>query len=131
MPSNEIMDESLIAKAAEDLGRAICLSAQWRELELARAAFQADNELAELLQRYRNLSSQWREARKHGKTFSGADATALADVQEKIQHHPLSLRQQEAISAVVQLLQRVNGVLSEQLGFDFAANAAPRGGCCG
>lgn len=125
-------DGSLVITAAEALGRAIRLSPEWRDLEAARAAFEADRELMALVERYRTLSARWRAAKAEGRALSGSEAVELANLQEKIQRHTLSLRQQDAIAALVGLLQQANQVISQELGLDFAASAAPRGGgCCG
>lgn len=133
MQQHEDLDQSLVITAAEGLGHAIRLSPEWRELEAARTAFQSDRELAALVERYRGLSARWRDAKRQGRALSGAAATELADVQERIQQHPLSQRQQDAIGAFVVLLQHTNLVISQDLGLDFAANAVQRGGggCCG
>jgi hypothetical protein len=42
-----------------------------------------------------------------------------------VQRHELNVRQQEAWSAVVALLRRINEKISEKLGLEFASNAAP------
>lgn len=49
-------------------------------------------------------------------------------LRDQTQRHELYVRQQEAGSAVVRLLQRVNEKVSQELGLDFASNAVPRRG---
>ncbi len=132
MPEEETATESVIAAAVENLRRAIQLSPEWRDLETARMVMESDQELAASLARYRALSARWREVRAQGRALAAAEALELAEVQEKIRQHPLTQRQQQALAALISLLQRINQALSQDLGFDFAAVAAPRGGgCCG
>ncbi len=100
-------------------------------MEAARTAFQTDPEMVALTARFRKLSEQWRHARSEGRALAGKEGMELATVQEQIQQHELYLRQQAAAGAFVALLQEANQAISQELGIDFASNAAPRSGCCG
>ncbi len=119
-------------EAAEILAKAIQATPEWKEFQDARVAFEHDAELQELVSRYRRLVQSWQAARQRGQGLTGNEAMQLSRLQSQIEDHPVYQREREAGSALVALLQMVNQNLSAELGLDFAANAAPRGGgCCG
>jgi cell fate (sporulation/competence/biofilm development) regulator YlbF (YheA/YmcA/DUF963 family) len=121
-----------IPGAAEVLARALRGTHEWEEWRAAKSAFDGDADLARLLARYRELAGRWRIAQARGGGMMGPESTELAEVQEKIQGNALFSRHQEAGNALMEMLRQANRVLSDKLGIDFAANAAPRGGgCCG
>jgi len=124
--------DGTLIEAATGLARAIQSAPQWEEFQRARAAFESDPDLAMLLSRLRELSALWRIAKNSGRGLAGTDASDLADLQARLQAHPLFVRQQDAVRALMAMFQQVNQILSAELGLDFAANAAPQGGgCCG
>lgn len=132
MSNENWIAEGNLVEAATGLVRAIQAAPQWEEFQSARAAFEADSGLAALLARLRQLSASWRLAKNAGRGLVGKDASDLAELQGRIQVHPLFVRQQNAIRSVVAMFQQVNQVVSAELGLDFAANAATQGGgCCG
>ena len=56
----------------------------------------------------------------------------LIALRDQTQRNELYDHQQEAWNKLVGLLQRINDKMSQELGLDFASNAAPRrGACCG
>ncbi len=121
-----------ILRAATALAGALQASPQFEEFQSARAAFESDPKLKQLLSRLRQLSASWRTARAAGRGLVGKDAMDLAELQSSLQAHPLFVRQQDAIRSLVAMFQQVNHAVSDELGLDFAANAAPQGGgCCG
>ena len=119
-------------EAAETLAHAIQATPEWAEFQSAQRAVERDAELQDLMVRYRQLAQSWRAAQQRGEGLMGKAAMELPQLQSRIEGNANYQRQQEAGSAVVALLQKVNQALSAELGLDFAANAAPRGGgCCG
>lgn len=117
--------------AAQALGRAIQTSPEWREFESAQRAAQNDPELAMQRERLRRLSERWNRARAEGRGLPGKEALESASLQESVRGHELFRREQAAAGALVALLQEANRTISQLLEIDFAATAAPRGGCCG
>lgn len=119
-------------EAAEILARAIRATPEWKSFENARTSFEHDAELQELVSRYRRLAGLWQTAQQRGQGLMGSAAVELAQVRSQIEAHPVYQQERETAGAVLALLQKLNQRISEELGLDFAANAAPRGGgCCG
>lgn len=132
IPDSNVRPFLSVDGAAVDLAQAIKETAEWSELQDARASFQADPDMMALMSRYRRVYRMWREATTGGRGMIGADAQELAEVNDAIQRHPAFVRQHEATEALVSVLHRINDTISAEIGLDFAANAAPRGGgCCG
>jgi cell fate (sporulation/competence/biofilm development) regulator YlbF (YheA/YmcA/DUF963 family) len=121
-----------VLEAADALAQSIKASVEWRELVNAQKAARTDGRFARMVARQSELAQIQKNAQGHGQALDGNSLVEFVALREQIQPHELSVRQQEAWSALVALLQRINEKLSQQLGFDFASNAAPRGGgCCG
>jgi len=124
--------EAVILASAATLAQSIHGSPEWRELLSARQAAQADAQFARMVTRQDELTHLQNSARGHGQGLDGKSLVEFITLRERLEHHELYARQQEAGSAFVRLLQRVNEKISEGLGLNFASNAAPRrGACCG
>lgn len=135
MEHTESVNVKAAVEAAEVLARAIQATPEWKELQNAQLAFERDAELQEIILRYRQLAQAWRTAQQRGQGLMGTAVMELPRLQSQIEASDTYQRVQQASRAVVVLLQRVNEAISAELGVDFAANAAPRGGggggCCG
>lgn len=128
----DILPEAAILTGAASLARAIQRSAEWREMVSAQKAAQEDPQYSRMIARHNELSRMQNGARSHAGGLDGKSLVELITLREQLQRHELYRRQQEAGSAVVRLLHRVTQTISQELGFDFASNASPRGGeCCG
>lgn len=124
--------DGAVFQAADRLVEAIQHTPEWEEWQNARAAFDQNAEARTLNTRLQDLSARWQRARVSGRGLAGAEATELADLQTRLQQHPLFVRQQDAGRQLVTLFQQTNDLLSSMLEVDFAANAVRRGGgCCG
>jgi hypothetical protein len=118
-------------RAAAAFAEAIHGTPEWEEWERARAAAKADTELQRLVAHRRELLDQ--TYRVSEGVASGAVSAEEERVRMHIMQHPASLRQQAAVTALVELLRSLNVALSGALGVDFAQLATPprAGGCCG
>jgi cell fate (sporulation/competence/biofilm development) regulator YlbF (YheA/YmcA/DUF963 family) len=124
--------DAAVLEAAAALAQAIQASAEWQELLNVQEAAQADTQFAHMVARHNELSRLQNSARSGGQGLDGKLLVEFIALRDQVQRHELHVRQQEAGSAVVELLRRINGKISADLGFDFASNASPRrGGCCG
>lgn len=121
-----------VAEAAEAFARAILDSVEWRRWSSARERWDTDATLRQAQQRLTELSHKFQSARANGKGLFGPDLAELKRLQSEVQSSPMTRERDEAGAALVQFLQDTNRLLSDTLGVDFAANAAPRkSGCCG
>ena len=121
-----------ITEAAEVFARAILDSAEWRRWSSARERCDSEASLRQAQQRLTELSRKFQSSRAQGRGLFGPDLAELNRLQGEVQSSPLAQERDQAGAALVQFLQDTNRLLSDTLGVDFAANAAPRGGgCCG
>ncbi len=121
-----------VAEAAEAFARAILDSAEWRRWSSARERCDTDETIRQAQQRLAELSHKFQSARASGKGLFGPDLAELKRLQGEVMSSPVTRERDEAGAALVQFLQDTNRLLSDALGVDFAANAAPRkSGCCG
>lgn len=121
-----------VSQAAQALAKAIQASPAWKTWEEACARFDRDPEMRGVRARLQELSMRFHQERAQGRGFFGPEVAEMNRLQMQIQQSPLAQRRDEAAQALLRFLQATNQVLSDALGIDFAASAAPRGGgCCG
>lgn len=124
--------DTKVLEAAAVLAGTIQSSEEWHGMISAQQTAKEDANFAKMLARHKELYRAQRNAQAGGQGFGGKELLEMISLQGQIQRHEICVRQQEAGQAVVNLLQRANQVISENLGLDFASNASSRrGGCCG
>jgi cell fate (sporulation/competence/biofilm development) regulator YlbF (YheA/YmcA/DUF963 family) len=95
----------------------------------AQAAFQRDAELQEIRTRF-NVRFTELQGRQTTGTLTQDEINELRALQSRLNAHPTTVRYINTRQAMLAMLQECNGVLSKELGFDFASAAAPAS-CCG
>ena len=117
--------EDKVFGAADALAAAIQREPRWVEWYTAMAAVDGNEDLNALFAQYRDLSRRVRAGE--------GDARDVAKVADRIQKHPAYRRREDAAEAMIGLLREVDSALSQKLGVEFAATAAPKksGSCCG
>lgn len=120
-----------ITAATQALAGLIQQNPRWVAWQEAQVALEQDTELVAPFDRYRELSQKAQQARQNGNGLSGPEMLELAEVQEKIQNHERYQQREQAATGMTELLREVNLLVSNELGLNFAATAAPRSGCCG
>lgn len=120
------LNDTLVFETADALARAIRASAAWRDFLNARQAAETDAGLAQMFARQRELSEFQNSVQGRGQGLDGESLVEFIVLRDQLQHHKLTVRQQEAGSAVAQLLQQINEKISGELGFDFASSASPQ-----
>ena len=74
------------------------------------------------------LAKSYQEKERHG-SLTENDIARLRALQKTFNAHPATLRYARAQQDLITLLQDCNGAISADLGFDFAATAAPAATC--
>jgi cell fate (sporulation/competence/biofilm development) regulator YlbF (YheA/YmcA/DUF963 family) len=132
MNPTEAASAHTLEEAAVALAETIQQTPEWRDLLNAQKAAKADGRFTRMVARQSELARIQNSGQGRGQGLDGESLVELITLREQIQRHELHVRQQEAWSAAVALFQRINEKISEELGLDFASNAAPRrDGCCG
>jgi len=130
--SNIATDSPTIESAAHQLAAAIKTCSEWDEFQRINQIFENDDEITNMLSRYRELAAQIQGAHSRGEQ-TAHELRQLEHLQIQIQQNPLFQQREEAADAMLALLKQANAALTLDLGLDFAENARNQdeGGCCG
>jgi cell fate (sporulation/competence/biofilm development) regulator YlbF (YheA/YmcA/DUF963 family) len=119
---------SAITKAADDFIEALLREPAVQTFCSAQSAMEKDTELTGLRNRYADLVQTFRQGQVDG-TVTQEDISRLKTLQKAIEEHPVWIRSFEARADALALLQDCNRAISDLLGFDFGATAAPAAAC--
>ncbi len=113
---------------AEEFVRHANSSAAVKEFRVAQQAYNDNPELTKLRGEYATLAREFRQKESSG-TLKQGDINILRTLQRKLNEHPMTIPYARAQQTMVMMLQDCNNAMSEVLGFDFAATAAPAASC--
>lgn len=94
----------------------------------ALSAYENDNEINSLTERYYTLSSEFQKKQYDG-TLTQEEISELREIVSKIQSNPLNINLAEKQNAIKSILQECNVNISNEISMDFAKLAAPSS-CC-
>lgn len=94
----------------------------------ALSAYENDNEINSLTERYYTLSSEFQKKQYDG-TLTQEEISELRQIVSKIQSNPLNINLAEKQNAIKSILQECNVNISNEISMDFAKLAAPSS-CC-
>lgn len=94
----------------------------------ALSAYENDNEINSLTERYYTLSSEFQKKQYDG-TLTQEEISELREIVSKIQSNPLNINLAEKQNAIKNILQECNVNISNEISMDFAKLAAPSS-CC-
>jgi cell fate (sporulation/competence/biofilm development) regulator YlbF (YheA/YmcA/DUF963 family) len=114
--------------AADEFIRYLGSSTDVKEFQIAKGQFENDPAIEKMRREYTTLASAYQEKERRG-TLTQDDISKLRTVQKTFNAHPVTVRYARAQQTLIMLLQDCNGAISEDLGFDFAATAAPTASC--
>lgn len=118
-----------VRTAAEALGAALEGSAPVAALREARARLDADERARGMLKYLAETDAELRRRRAEG-TLTPDDIDRVRAAQQEAWSDPVIAALAEAQQTVIGYLPEVNGLISELLGWDFAAMAAAAPGGC-
>ncbi|MFN7015471.1 MAG: YlbF family regulator, partial [Bacteroidia bacterium] len=94
----------------------------------ALSAYENDNEINSLTERYYTLSSEFQKKQYDG-TLTQKEISELRQIVSKIQSNPLNINLAEKQNDIKSILQECNVNISNEISMDFAKLAAPSS-CC-
>ncbi|MEX1275093.1 MAG: YlbF family regulator [Bacteroidota bacterium] len=113
---------------ADEFVRYLSSSNAVKEFQTAKGQFDNNPAIVNMRGEYTTLAKAYQEKERSG-TVTQDDISGLRTVQKNFNAHPATERYGRAQQALIMLLQECNGTISEGLGFDFAATAAPAASC--
>ncbi|MDZ7291582.1 MAG: YlbF family regulator [candidate division KSB1 bacterium] len=114
--------------AAEEFARHLNSSQPVKEFHSAKEIFDHRPEIMQLRQEFTTRAQEFRR-KQADHTLTQEDINEMMALQRRLNSHPITARYAEAQQAMVMMLQDCNMAMSEVLGFDFAATAAPAASC--
>ena len=114
---------------AERFLKALANSLEMKSYLKAKIEFQGNPELGEVRKRFSEKQTEIRIKQTAG-TLTQEDIESVRSLQNKLNSHPITIRYTQNRNAMVNQLHDCNQAISQVLGFDFAAAAAPPS-CCG
>lgn len=117
-----------IKLAAEEFVRFIRSSQEMREFQSVRERYNKDPEISKLREEFLSLGRQLQQ-KQYDNSITQAEIERYKELQKRLSSYHLSREYAQVQQQLIQLLQACNEGLSEVLGFDFAATAAPTAAC--
>jgi len=120
--------EATLKIAADEFVSALQNNETVRTFQAAREAYRNDEELHGLRTDYSQILEQLQGKQLDG-TLTEEDIAQLKSLQQKINQHPSTTMMIESQDKLVGELASCNIEISNLLGFDFSATAAPTSAC--
>ncbi len=121
--------EDTLKQAADEFVTALEQDTTVQAFQKARETFRTDSELHNLRSDYSQIMQQLQGKQLDG-TLTEEDIAQLKTLQLKINQHPSTTMMIETQDKVTGVLASCNMEISNLLGLDFSATAAPASGCC-
>ena len=122
------MLDATLKEAADEFVRALEANPVVAAFQEAKASMEGDDTLSALRDQQPRMVEQYRR-KQFEDALTQEDISKLRALGEQITHHPANLRFMESRDKALTMLGSCNQAMSELLGFDFAANAAPAASC--
>ena len=100
---------------ARILGEALKDSSEFKELEIAEAKMNANEDAVKLIEEFQNMQMQLRKNSAHGKRPSDADLEELKNVQDKMNAIEVVAEYNKINSRFSQMLESVNMTIQQVL----------------
>lgn len=114
--------------AAEEFVRYLNSSQSMKKFQTAQNIFQNNPEILKLREDFTSLAKRYRQKEADG-TLTQNDIDMVRDSQKRLNTHPITIQYVQSQQAMIMMLQDCNSAISQILGFDFAATAAPTASC--
>jgi cell fate (sporulation/competence/biofilm development) regulator YlbF (YheA/YmcA/DUF963 family) len=115
--------------AGETFVAAVTATPEMEAFVRAKAVFRADPELQDLRKRLSQRSGELQAKQTTG-ALTQQEIDEVQFLQNTLNAHPITVQFVQARHAIIARLGECNEAVSEEIGFDFAAAAAPQS-CCG
>ena len=122
------MIDVTLKEAADEFVRVLAASPVVTAFQEAKASMESDETLSGLRDQHAQLVEQFQRKQFDG-TLAQADISTLRTLHNQVSTHPATIRFVESKDKALAMLSSCNQAMSELLGFDFAANAAPAASC--
>ncbi len=98
------------------------------EFRSAQGVYLNNHEVKKMREEYISLAQKFQQKQTVG-TLTQEDINVIRKLQANLNRHPVTMQFAQAQQEMVMMLQECNNAMSEILGFDFSATAAPAASC--
>lgn len=117
-----------LLEVAEEFVQTLKSSRLVQEFQTAQGLYLNNPEVEKLREEFNSLARMFQQKQAVG-TLTQEDINVIRKMQANMNRHPVTMQYAQAQQAMVMMLQECNNVMSELLGFDFSATAAPAASC--
>jgi len=122
------MIEQQLKFAAEEFVQSLKSSRHVKEFQSAQGVYLNNHEVKKMREEYISLAQKFQQKQTVG-TLTQEDINVTRKLQANLNRHPVTMQFAQAQQEMVMMLQECNNAMSEILGFDFSATAAPAASC--
>jgi len=115
-------------EAVEEFVRNLSSSQAVKEFQSAQTEYQNNPDVKKMQEEYVSVAQNFQQKQTNG-TLTQEDINVIRQLQANLNRHPAIIRYAQTQQMMVMMLQDCNSAISEMLGFDFAATAAPTSSC--
>ena len=98
------------------------------EFRSAQGVYLNNHEVKKMREEYISLAQMFQQKQSVG-TLTQEDINVIRKLQTSLSRHPATMQYAQAQQDMIAMLQDCNDAMSEVLGFDFSATAAPAASC--
>ena len=117
-----------IKLAAEEFVHFVRSSEAMKQFQNAQERYNKDPEVSQLRNEFMSLTRALQQ-KQYNNALTQEEIGRYRKLQQNLSSHPIAREFAQAQQELVELLQACNTGMSEVLGFDFAATAAPAASC--
>lgn len=114
--------------AAEEFVRYLKSSQPVKKFLASQSIFQSNTEILKLREDFTSIVKIYRQKEADG-NLTENDIHMVRDIQKRLNTHPITIEYVQSQQEMIMMLQDCNNAISNILGFDFAATAAPTASC--
>jgi cell fate (sporulation/competence/biofilm development) regulator YlbF (YheA/YmcA/DUF963 family) len=122
------MIDNQLKLAVEEFVRNLSSSQAVKEFQSAQTEYQNNPDVKKMQEEYVSVAQNFQQKQTNG-TLTQEDINVIRQLQANLNRHPAIIRYAQTQQMMVMMLQDCNSAISEMLGFDFAATAAPTSSC--
>lgn len=122
------MIENQLKLVAEEFVQTLKSSLSVQEFLSDQDAYLNNPGIKKLREEYISLAQEFQQKQTAG-TLTREDINVIRKLQANLNMHPATMQYGQAQQALVMMLQDCNNAMSNVLGFDFSATAAPAASC--
>ena len=122
------MIDNQVKQVAEEFVQYLKSSQPVKEFQSVEGIYMNNPEVKKMREEYISVAQMFQKKQSAG-TLNQEDINVIRKLQTSLSRHPATMQYAQAQQDMIAMLQDCNDAMSEVLGFDFSATAAPAASC--